>query len=444
MAGKTVADLWFRFFSDTKGLEKGTKTATRELGKAEKASAGVKRGWSDMTKAAGALGLAVGGMEILNWVEDAGKMSEAAGIAAQSADKVLGPAAQRLRDDFSELRGVMGFNVLEFDQLIAKQGLLVTGLGATQDGAGELIGDLVTLGGDLATFSGDVGRTEEAIDAVTAAIRGEFDPLEQWGVKLSAAKIEAERAKRIGIDPMFAALDEGEQTLIIIRDLIEQGAAPAIGSLGGAAETTAGQTNELNSKLEDLQIELGTYVAPVLASATEEMLKGAKALTTLADEASTGRDKLRALGDLWDTLFSDLVTIDEIREEWRMWNDAVRNVRDTIREVWENIKKIPSTITNPFSAWRNPMSGWKLPGFASGGTVGGPRGAPQLAVVHGGEEIRTPSQQATGGSSGGGVVINVNAALSDPQAIARQIVDLLGIYNRTQGALPVTVRDGIG
>ncbi len=38
------------------------------------------------------------------------------------------------------------------------------------------------------------------------------------------------------------------------------------------------------------------------------------------------------------------------------------------------------------------MPTW-LPGFASGGMVGGPRGAPRLAVVHGGERVMTPEQQ---------------------------------------------------
>jgi len=38
-------------------------------------------------------------------------------------------------------------------------------------------------------------------------------------------------------------------------------------------------------------------------------------------------------------------------------------------------------------------------GFASGGIVPGPAGMPQLAVVHGGEEVRTPAQQGNGSIS---------------------------------------------
>ncbi|RLB63035.1 MAG: hypothetical protein DRH08_11630 [Deltaproteobacteria bacterium] len=203
---KTTADLWFRFFSDTKGLEKGSRQATRDLSATEKAAGKAKAGFSGMQKAIGALGLALGAREIGAWAIEAGKMAESARIAGESADKVLGPAAQGLRDDFEDLRKTMGFNSGEFDQLIAKQGLLVTGMGVGSEAAAGYIGDLTTLGGDLATFAGDVGRTEEAIDAVTAAIRGEFDPLEQWGVKLSESKIKAEIARREGIYPLFESL----------------------------------------------------------------------------------------------------------------------------------------------------------------------------------------------------------------------------------------------
>jgi len=116
-------------------------------------------------------------------------------------------------------------------------------------------------------------------------------------------------------------------------------------------------------------------------------------------------------------------------------------LRDKVAGLVSAIRGIPSRIPNPFSSWRMPKL--NIPGFASGGIVPGPVGTPQLAVVHGGEEVRTPAQQR-GGSAGGSVTINVSAPLGDPQAIASHIVDLLRIYNRTQGAVPIVVQGGIG
>ncbi|RLB63036.1 MAG: hypothetical protein DRH08_11635 [Deltaproteobacteria bacterium] len=233
--------------------------------------------------------------------------------------------------------------------------------------------------------------------------------------------------------------------MIVITDLINQAAAPAIGSLGDAADTAAGKQNNLNASLEDLQIELGQYVTPELEAFYDLAIEAAEAMTRAADDTNTWTEKLGALGDVWDALVGDMgITFREIREEWAMWKAAIEKARDAIYRLWIQIRRLPSSVPNPFAAWRMPSI--RLPGFATGGTVSGPRGAPQLAVVHGGESIQTPSQQATGGggSGGGSVTINIDATLSDPQAIASRIVDLLTVYNRTNGAIPVTVRGGIG
>ena len=442
---KTTADLWFRFFSDTKGLEKGSRQATRDLTATEKAAGKAKRGFSDMQKAMGALGLALGARELAEWTLEAGLMADSARVAAESAEKALGPAAQGLRDDFETLRRTMGLNSLEFDQLIAKQGLLVTGMDVGQEAAAGYIGDLVTLGGDLATFSGDVGRTEEAIDAVTAAIRGEFDPLEQWGVKLNESKIKAEIATREGLDPLFASLSEGEKRMIVISELITTAAAPAIGSLGEAADTAAGKTNELTAAQEDLQIQLGTYVTPLLNDATQHTIDLFDAMAKLADESNGWRIKVGALGDAWDATAGQFsIATQDVREELEIWGRAIRSVRDWVDRLIGSIRRIPTTIRNPFANWKMPTV--NIPGFATGTSrVPGRPGAPTLAVVHGGEEISNASQQATS-PGGGGAPINIyiDATLSDPQAIAARIVDLLTVYNRTTGALPVIVRGGIG
>ena len=58
------------------------------------------------------------------------------------------------------------------------------------------------------------------------------------------------------------------------------------------------------------------------------------------------------------------------------------------------------------------MPSFDIPGFASGGIVPGPIGQPQLAVVHGGENIQTPEQQQSGNGGGiqiGNITINANS-----------------------------------
>ena len=65
--------------------------------------------------------------------------------------------------------------------------------------------------------------------------------------------------------------------------------------------------------------------------------------------------------------------------------------------------------------------------FATGGTVAGPRGKAQLAVVHGGETV-TPAGRAGGGIT---IINEFNGVVGDPTAVAEQITDLLEQYTRT-------------
>ena len=62
-------------------------------------------------------------------------------------------------------------------------------------------------------------------------------------------------------------------------------------------------------------------------------------------------------------------------------------------------------------------------GFASGGIVPGPLGSAQLAVVHGGERVITPSGLS---AAGGGVVVNISGNTISNDMDMRQLADQVG------------------
>jgi hypothetical protein len=72
--------------------------------------------------------------------------------------------------------------------------------------------------------------------------------------------------------------------------------------------------------------------------------------------------------------------------------------------------------------------GAAIPHFASGGMVGGAPGAPQLAVVHGGERVLTPGQQASVGQS---TVINFNIPPGD--GLGQAVVAYLAKFAQNTG-----------
>lgn len=455
---RDTRDILFRFLGDAKSLE-------RASGKSVKSVKGVEKGLGSLTKAVGALGLAFGAREVLQFGADAAKMAEQANLASAAADKVLGPSAQRLREDFEQLSGVMGFNALEFDQLIAKQGLLVTGMGASEEAAASNISKLIELGGEAAAFTGEVARTEEAIDAMTAAIRGEFDPLEQWGVKLSEAKIQAEITRRIGVDPLFAAMEEGEQRIEVITGLIEEALTPALGSLEGAADTAAGKQNALTAEFENMKIELGQELLPALQDLTQALIDLKPLISGVAQVASVLAGNLGNLASIFAKIGSFFGGGDQsLVQRFIALGDAIERfftatptgrlaqwLGEMLRKVGQLgnlVIRVTSRIQSMFNAARNISNVVNsIPFFHSGGTVPGPAGSTTPAVLMAGEKVIPRNATGNMGHGGGGdglnVTINIGVA-GDPQATAQAIVNLLETYNRNQGALPVEVRTANG
>lgn len=430
-------DLLFRFLGDTKNLDKATGRADKSLGNVDKSGRRTTKALGGMTKAIGALGLAIGAREVLRFANDAAKMSDAAEIAAVSLEKVLGPAAQTFRDNLEDMRHELGLNTLEVDQLGAQFGLLLTGMGASQEATAELSSELILIGGNLAAFRGDLGEAPQAIEALGGAMRGEFDALEKFGVKLNEAGVKAEVARLEGMDPLFAALGEGEKRLIAINSLITTAAAPAMGALEDAMDSTAAKSNELNTEIEDMQIELGGVVNEikgVLIPALTFLLRGFI-------------DVNKGIGRFIGGNAARLVFV---------WIPAVKagfaDVAATATRAFATVRRAIDTIVSPFTRATGSVNrliarlrairipNIRIPGFATGGVVGGPRGAPQMAVVHGGERITTGNGTQRGDGGGGpSTVINVtvNAGIGNPQETARAIVDVLQVYNRTNGRIPI-------
>jgi hypothetical protein len=141
----------------------------------------------------------------------------------------------------------------------------------------------------------------------------------------------------------------------------------------------------------------------------------------------------RALSDLLQWMFGVGDGAERMAGRFRRAIAPLKAVADGVASAVRGI----SSAYGAVSGFAGRVGG--MLGFAQGGVVPGQPGQPQLAVVHGGERVLTAAQQReSGGGAGGGQVINVtvNAGLANPYETATAIVDLLRVYQRTQGPLP--------
>lgn len=106
-----------------------------------------------------------------------------------AVNRVFGPEAENVLRWGDNVANMFGLSQRAFNQLAVPLGAMLknSGLGM-QDVAANAI-DLTKRAADMASVFG--GPVEEAMQAIQAGLRGEADPLERYGVGLSAAAVEA-------------------------------------------------------------------------------------------------------------------------------------------------------------------------------------------------------------------------------------------------------------
>jgi hypothetical protein len=103
--------------------------------------------------------------------------------------------------------------------------------------------------------------------------------------------------------------------------------------------------------------------------------------------------------------------INNFKKGWDAFTDTLANVITWIDKVISAIKSL--NVVGGIKSGITSMLGMGVPGFADGGVVPGPLGAPMLAMVHGGETVVPP------GRGGSGMVINITGTFLSEDAADR-------------------------
>lgn len=130
-------------------------------------------------------------------------------------------------------------------------------------GNGEAVGmgnNLARLAADMASFSGK--PVEQAIGAIGAALRGEMDPIEQFGVYLTEAEIQGE-ALRAGYAKSAKEIDTTAKKMAAYNLILSQTGA-AQGDLARTAGDPDNQFKKLTGNLTNLATTVGTHLLPTV------------------------------------------------------------------------------------------------------------------------------------------------------------------------------------
>lgn len=239
-------------------------------------------------------------------IEDAGKKYERLGkFGKEMTMKVTlptiaaGAAAVKFASDYNESLGSVQTVFGEFAQKIdafakgaaENAGLSMTEvneaatvLGATLQNAGYAMGDsadmaliLTQRAADLAAMFGT--STTQALDAVKAALRGEADPIERFGIGVNEAAINA-KALELGLTKVNGQLTQHDKVQARLAVILDQ-SARAAGRFAEEADGVGGKSKITTAQVKNMAITLGQDLLPIAADILDALSKVTKNLANM-------------------------------------------------------------------------------------------------------------------------------------------------------------------
>jgi hypothetical protein len=253
----------------------------KELQKAEKAVAGFGKNAKDSSEKLKSVfiggAVAFGAKQI---IDSASQLEAAVGgtaavftTAAGEIDKFAKAAAE-----------TSGLSEKAARDLTSKLGASLQGAGMDAEQAAKQALFLTQTGADLAATLG--GSTEEAVSALGGALRGEFDPLERFGIALKANDINAQ-AVAMGLadsESSVSAYAKQQATLALLTEK----SAFAQGSFAKEATTAEGAAKIAGAQLQNTSADIGKSFLPIYTKAAEIVGTLAKAFGALPDSVQVG------------------------------------------------------------------------------------------------------------------------------------------------------------
>ena len=322
MAGKT-ATISMLIGGDASGLRKATKNATKSLDKFSKSSA----------NAAKKVGAAFGKMTAGITVAAVGLGAKAVDLASDfdesmsKTEAIFKDAASGITEAAKTAATAVGMSKSEFLEAASGFGVFGKAAGLGGDDLSDFSTELVKTAADVASFNNL--STDQALEKLSAGLRGSSEPLQSLGILINAAQVEA-KALDMGLGDVNGTVSEGNK--ILARQALIMEALGSQGTLGDFEKTSGGLANQqriLSARLKNVGITIGTALLPVAAKLAE------------------GVSNLIALGERWAPQMEQLR--DRVKELGEEWMPKLKAAFDKVREAVEPIvRKIVEFIrTNP-------------------------------------------------------------------------------------------------
>lgn len=239
----------------------------------------------------GSFGAAIGAAQFFSSSIDQAKNLERSLL---SVDTVFGQFSGRI-EDFSKTSAAYGLSQSEAAKASVFLGSVLKQSGFDMQTTVAQTEKLVLLGADLAaTYGYDV---QEALMGMTALFRGEYDPIEKFGVAMKQSEINAELAAR-GQDKLTGAARRLAEQQIRL-ELLFQRSQDAQGAFARGQGTLYVESEKLRAAFENMQAAFAVKLTPAI---TTVMVKLQELVPVLGDKLAAAVAKVD-----WESLVESLV-----------------------------------------------------------------------------------------------------------------------------------------
>jgi hypothetical protein len=255
---------------------------------------------------AGLFGVSLG---VRNLIQEAGDAAAAYAELEQTVrtiDNVFGDSAGVIRDWGRTAAETAGMSQQTFMSSAAIMGQTLINMGFAQEEAARKSAELLARAADLAIAFGK--RPQDALLAITAAMRGERDTIEKFGVAIKQVDVNA-RIAALGLDTSTAAAKKNAEAIAVV-DLVLSQSSESAGRFARSSDDLAVKMAVMNARWADfIALDVGAAVASIQLGAFK-----------VADTTATELDKLTMhFGDHFKVInelaIENGVTWDEMQQQ---------------------------------------------------------------------------------------------------------------------------------
>ncbi|MGE5828651.1 MAG: hypothetical protein ACM30G_09855, partial [Micromonosporaceae bacterium] len=239
------------------------------MGEAEKRAAGLSGTLRRVGEvAAGVLladALQRGAQRARALISESVKAASDLGESVNAVNKIFGSASEAVQAWGRDNANAIGLSTRAFNQAATPLGSMLKNQGLALDAVREHTIKLTERAADMASvFNTNV---MDALVAIQAGLRGEQDPLERYGVSLSAVAVEA-RALADTHKTSTSQLTAQEKALARLNLIYDQTAATA-GDFRDTSDGLANAQRIATARMEEAKAKIGGTFIPVMTAAAQ-------------------------------------------------------------------------------------------------------------------------------------------------------------------------------